>query len=326
MAASPLPLRNTVSTPTRVLQRGRCCGEMRIGTLLAILTAWRHRGSTSGREGPLFAPYLELVLRAQETTDSRTSIFRDDIHWGYWAGPFRGQVSQTSYLKASDRLTNHVLSELSLYPGFCLLDVGCGFGGTLRMAHTQCPLGKYFGLNIDERQLAVGAKRSAESHAGKSGIFYVGGDACSIPLSDSSMDGIVALESAFHFGSRSAFLAEAGRVLRPGGRLVVADFLLDADASDPVGRLIARRSKARGGLFGPVDLSADILTYHDAASAAGLRLLYWYDITAQTLPTYRHIDALWRSELSGSYRRSLWSSYVLNRLGIVKYMLLVMGR
>jgi cyclopropane fatty-acyl-phospholipid synthase-like methyltransferase len=64
-------------------------------------------------------------------------------------------------------------------------------------------------------------------------------------LPDGSADRVVALESAFHLPSRDAFFAEARRVLRPGGRIALADLCAVANPStrliDRVNAWVAQR-------------------------------------------------------------------------------------
>jgi len=62
------------------------------------------------------------------------------------------------------------------------------------------------------------------------------GSATEMPLPDACCDVVTAVECAFHFHTREAFLAEAFRVLRPGGRLVLADIIRAAPDPDPIRR------------------------------------------------------------------------------------------
>lgn len=55
-------------------------------------------------------------------------------------------------------------------------------------------------------------------------------DATKLAFEDSSIDNMLCIEAAFHFSTRSRFFEEAHRVLRPSGRLVMLDVLLDYDS------------------------------------------------------------------------------------------------
>jgi erythromycin 3''-O-methyltransferase len=73
-------------------------------------------------------------------------------------------------------------------------------------------------LNVTLAQLVAGRERLAEAHARP-----VNGDATRMPFADTSFDGVISVEAAFHFPSRDRFFAEAWRVLRPSGVLTMSD-------------------------------------------------------------------------------------------------------
>ena len=128
-----------------------------------------------------------------------------------------------------------------------VLDAGCGFGGTLACLQDRVERLDLTGLNIDPRQLQR-AQKLVQPRPGSS-LRFVAGDACALPFADASFDRVLAVECIFHFPSRAAFLAEVRRVLRPGGVLVLSDFV-PASAWVPVTRMARWPALERLNLFG----------------------------------------------------------------------------
>jgi SAM-dependent methyltransferase len=111
-----------------------------------------------------------------------------------------------------------------LRPGDRLLDCGCGPGSlTLDLARRLNP-GQVIGIDITDDHLAVG--RAAAEQAGLENVEFRVGDAMALPFDDASFDVVLLHTVLDHVRDPAAALAEACRVLCPGGLVAArcADF------------------------------------------------------------------------------------------------------
>jgi SAM-dependent methyltransferase len=116
-----------------------------------------------------------------------------------------------------------------LAPGEVVLDVGCGVGiDTILAARRVGPTGRVIGLDmLDEMCWRARASANAAGVAGCTEFKH--GEMEAIPLPDESVD-VVISNGVLNLSPRKArALAEVRRVLRPDGRLCVADLTVEDD-------------------------------------------------------------------------------------------------
>lgn len=110
-----------------------------------------------------------------------------------------------------------VRALLALQPGERVLDIGSGPGlMSSEMAAEVGPEGRVVGVDPSDSMLAMARRREAP-------VEYVAGDALALPFDDESFDAAVATQVYEYVADMPAALAEARRVLRPGGRLLILD-------------------------------------------------------------------------------------------------------
>ena len=232
------------------------------------------------------------------------------VHWGYWDG----KEDRAGLPEAMERLNAEVLEAAELADGQAVLDAGCGFGGTLDAIGRARKGMALTGINIDERQVAVAREKVP-------GPTFVVGDACALPFPDACFDRVLAVECIFHFPSRLAFMKEAARTLKPGGRLTLSDFV-PADPGGPPtwwGTWLGDQVAKGYGLMGSGWPDGD---YAAMAKAVGLTLVLDRDITGNTMRTYPALMGLLALGDGEAVRALRWATRLLewsSRFGLIRY-------
>ena len=114
------------------------------------------------------------------------------------------------------------IAALDLQPGEHVLDIGAGPGFlACEMAAVVGEGGSVQGIDPSPSMLAIAAERGRAP--GSAPVEFREGDALALPFDDDSFDAAVSTQVYEYIEDMPGALAEAHRVLRPGGRLLVLD-------------------------------------------------------------------------------------------------------
>ncbi len=103
-----------------------------------------------------------------------------------------------------------------------MLDLGCGTGQLTQRLGEQFPEATVVGADLSDGMLERAAERAEADDAVANLRGFVRADAQRLPLAGGSFDVVTCTESFHWYADQEAAVAELARILRPGGRLVIA--------------------------------------------------------------------------------------------------------
>jgi cyclopropane fatty-acyl-phospholipid synthase-like methyltransferase len=147
-----------------------------------------------------------------------------------------------------------------------ILDVGSGLGGPAMLIANKYKC-HVVGIDINKHHIDDASKWVNSQYVE---IRY--GNSQDMPFENSTFDRIYSVESAFHYNDKRQFIYESGRVLKNGGKFVLADILKNHNTKDTWLTRTVQRGIGAPNLF-------DVDLYRSVATEAGLKLHHVQNIT-----------------------------------------------
>lgn len=163
----------------------------------------------------------EDIARYYDLSESHYRLFWDldkskSLHYGYW------DSSTKNFSEALLNINKILAQYAAISKEDLVLDAGCGVGGSSVWLAKNIGC-KVTGISLNEKQVKHAnafVSREAVGHL----VNFEQKDYTDTDLADESFDVVWAIESVCHTPDKSAFIKEAFRLLKKGGRLIVADF------------------------------------------------------------------------------------------------------
>lgn len=168
-------------------------------------------GAVTAVRLPLRESAVPVLRAARAERPGREAPATPPRPWLDPAAAIPGTAREAAFQEEIDRL---VADYLGTADGLAVLDIGCGGG---RLAPLLTAARQVVGVDIAEAPLA----RARARHASLAGFAFARMDAARLGFADAAFDAAVMLDVLDLLPDPAATLAEAARVLAPGGRLMV---------------------------------------------------------------------------------------------------------
>ena len=237
----------------------------------------------------------EVAEHYDELDEFYREIWGEHVHHGLWL------TGRESSAEATRQLVRAVAERARIGAGSRVCDIGCGYGATARM------LALDFGAEVTAITVSTAQWNFARAQRnGDSPVQYLLGDWLANELPAASFDAAISVESSEHMPDKPAFFAQANRVLRPGGHLVICAWLSRENPSANETRFLLEPICREGRMPG-MGTESD---YRRFFAEAGFALESFADVTAQVKKTWPLCAARFLRELC---RQPRYAKFLINR-------------
>jgi SAM-dependent methyltransferase len=140
-------------------------------------------------------------------------------------------------------LTDWGLGHVSIGSRFAILDVGCGGGRTVQKLAALAPAGRVCGVDYAAGSVAV--SRGLNAALIEAGRVRIERAAVSkLPFADAEFDLVTAVETHYYWPDLGADMREVGRVVKPGGTVLLVAEIYQGGRHGALERLVMKAPRA----------------------------------------------------------------------------------
>jgi tocopherol O-methyltransferase len=240
-----------------------------------------------------------VALHYDELDHFYRDVWGEHVHHGLW---LRGNESRE---EAVLQLAEAVAEQAAITAGTRVCDIGCGYGATSRLVAERGA--EVTGITVSRAQYEFATRKHTSGNP-----QFVCGDWLTNDFASESFDAAIAIESSEHMADKPGFFAQAHRVLRPNGRLVVCAWLTAEQASKAAERWLLEPI-CREGRMPHMGTATD---YQALARDAGFTLHSHRDVSREVARTWAAIARRLACKLMTNprYARFLFSQHARNRV------------
>ena len=195
----------------------------------------------------------------------------DHLHHGLW------QAGGESVQEAVENLIDFAVEPMGIREGNCICDVGCGYGATAEFLEQHYEI-RTIGITNSPVQYQVAQTRCEN----RSAIDVRLHDWVENDLPSASCDGVLSIECLAHVADKPAFFREVGRVLKPGRRAVILDWMSAGNPASWEKQFLLEPICRAGSLAG----LGNEAHYAELVASAGLRVISCEDLTTRVRKTW----------------------------------------
>lgn len=244
----------------------------------------------------------------------------------YRLGYFEPDIAADDLPAALERYTEVLLAPLNLGPTSVVLDLGCAAGATATwlVRRYGCTV---YAIDIVEDMVKL-AKSRFEFEKISDRAIAMRADAQNLELKDAMFDAVIGIETVYHLPDKGAFFKSAARVLKPGGQIVLAEYLLNAGGpklGEALIKMILESDKIEEesdyrAYLAAAGLSPPSITDHHQQTVEGTNRAYMTERYRGRLTAYAHI--YFGLLFSLAYRHVLWLWAYMFRRGYARHVFL----